>query len=45
MEGVPQGFIFGPLLLNVFINGIFIFIKKGAIFYFADDKRFTSYSI
>ena len=31
MKGVPQVFIFGPLLLNVF-NDIFIFIEKGEIF-------------
>ena len=42
-QRVPQGSISGPLLFNIFINDLFLFIENCTLYNYADDNS-MSYS-
>ena len=41
---VPQGSILGPLLFNIFMNDLFLFIEKCNLYNYADDNLLDSSS-
>ena len=40
-KGIPQDSILGPLLFNVFINDLYMFIKESTLYNYADDNSLS----
>jgi hypothetical protein len=45
LKGVPRGSILDPVLFNVFINDIFLFVKDSTIYNYADDNTVYGYRL
>ena len=45
LEGISQGYVFGPLLFNIDLNYFFCLTESTEVCYFADDTTFFAFDI